>query len=618
MIKLIIEDDEGKTTIVPLIRDEITIGRKEGNTIRLTERNVSRRHAKLLKQNGQVFVEDLDSYNGIKVNKEKIEGRVPVKEGDKIVIGDYILALKYDSPAAASKPDPFEEMKTIPLERAPVPEPTTPAGGTVAPAPPAAPAPPKQAGGPGPQPATAPSPAAAETVQPPAQQEKAAQSAPSPQAQPAAGPAAKLVVISEEFFGREISLDLPTMVLGRMPENEIVLDHGSISRHHAKIVKDGSHYTIFDLGSQNGVLVNGEKYDRIELRKGDILDLGHVRFRFVAPGEHFVPSRTAAGLSSVKGSKTGLYVGLAILGLALVAVAYFVFRPSKTKKGSDETSQTSGAVATQTDNGQQPRPVTLDYSKIENALAAQDWDKAITEAKAFLQAHPDDQNAKKKLEKARAEAKNETRYKKFIAAWRAGKVKRAVNLGHEFPRDSTYYKDFKDTWPQVVDAYTNQLLKKAKALASKKKCADVRILARQAIALKPDEPRFQPIIDRCIKGTQVADRSSLGTRPTRAHTRPRNRASSSQNSGTGDKKEQAKALLKEARTAWGGGNCGKAIRLAKKSYRLSPSRLAAVIAGSCGCSTHRKSVAAWAYRRVSSAQKNLLIKSCKARGITLP
>ncbi len=48
MVKLIIEDDEGKTTVVPLIRDEITIGRKEGNTIRLTERNAdySFRHQK--------------------------------------------------------------------------------------------------------------------------------------------------------------------------------------------------------------------------------------------------------------------------------------------------------------------------------------------------------------------------------------------------------------------------------------------------------------------------------------------------------------------------------------------------------------------------------------------
>ena len=35
MLKLLIEDDEGKQTVVPLIRDEITIGRKEGNTIRV-------------------------------------------------------------------------------------------------------------------------------------------------------------------------------------------------------------------------------------------------------------------------------------------------------------------------------------------------------------------------------------------------------------------------------------------------------------------------------------------------------------------------------------------------------------------------------------------------------
>ena len=103
MIKLIIEDDEGKTTVVPLIRDEISIGRKEGNTIRLTERNVSRRHARLLKNNGTVFIEDLDSYNGIKVNGNKIAGRVAITEGDRIQIGDYVLGLKLEGAVAADK-----------------------------------------------------------------------------------------------------------------------------------------------------------------------------------------------------------------------------------------------------------------------------------------------------------------------------------------------------------------------------------------------------------------------------------------------------------------------------------------------------------------------------------
>src|ERR1700756_2514062 len=101
MYKLIIEDDEGKTTVVPLIRDEITIGRKEGNTIRLTERNVSRKHAKLVKQNGSVYIEDLTSYNGIKVNGDRIGGRAPIQEGDRIQIRDYQLALKLDKAQTA-------------------------------------------------------------------------------------------------------------------------------------------------------------------------------------------------------------------------------------------------------------------------------------------------------------------------------------------------------------------------------------------------------------------------------------------------------------------------------------------------------------------------------------
>src|SRR3954454_15042880 len=101
MYKLIIEDDEGKTTVVPLIRDEITIGRKEGNTIRLTERNVSRRHAKLSKSNGSVFIEDLQSHNGIRINGDKVAAKAPINEGDRIQIGDYQLALKLDKSTAA-------------------------------------------------------------------------------------------------------------------------------------------------------------------------------------------------------------------------------------------------------------------------------------------------------------------------------------------------------------------------------------------------------------------------------------------------------------------------------------------------------------------------------------
>ncbi len=47
MWKLTIEDDQANRTVVPLARDEYSIGRGEENTVRLTERNISRRHARI-------------------------------------------------------------------------------------------------------------------------------------------------------------------------------------------------------------------------------------------------------------------------------------------------------------------------------------------------------------------------------------------------------------------------------------------------------------------------------------------------------------------------------------------------------------------------------------------
>ena len=110
VLKLIIEDDEGRKTVVPFVRDEITIGRQEGNTIRLTERNVSRRHARLMRNNGHVLIEDLGSYNGIRINGDRISGQVQVADGDLIQIGDYDLALQAEEGAFK------QSAPTVPLE----------------------------------------------------------------------------------------------------------------------------------------------------------------------------------------------------------------------------------------------------------------------------------------------------------------------------------------------------------------------------------------------------------------------------------------------------------------------------------------------------------------------
>jgi ABC transport system ATP-binding/permease protein len=104
MWKLTIEDDEGQQTSLSLAVDEYRLGRAEANTIRLTDRNVSRNHA-VLKKNGQAWlVRDLQSYNGTYVNGVRVIGETPIQNGDIVQLGDYRLELIDESVQAALDP----------------------------------------------------------------------------------------------------------------------------------------------------------------------------------------------------------------------------------------------------------------------------------------------------------------------------------------------------------------------------------------------------------------------------------------------------------------------------------------------------------------------------------
>jgi hypothetical protein len=92
MVKLVVQDDAGKSAVVP-IEGEITIGRDADNTICLTDRNVSRHHAAIVGSDDYVEVRDLGSYNGVLVNGERITTSTRVSDRDRIQIGNYLLAV---------------------------------------------------------------------------------------------------------------------------------------------------------------------------------------------------------------------------------------------------------------------------------------------------------------------------------------------------------------------------------------------------------------------------------------------------------------------------------------------------------------------------------------------
>jgi len=111
MWKLTIEDDQASKTVVHLVRDEYTIGRAEENTVRLTERNISRRHARLTKPGERWQLVDLTSYNGCYVNGQRVSEKHEIVHGDLVQLGDYRLQILDDS---ILDPVSFDKAVTMP------------------------------------------------------------------------------------------------------------------------------------------------------------------------------------------------------------------------------------------------------------------------------------------------------------------------------------------------------------------------------------------------------------------------------------------------------------------------------------------------------------------------
>lgn len=94
MWKLCVVDDESNRTVVKLVRGDYSVGRAEDSTIRLTERNISRVHARIFREGDDEWhIEDKGSYTGSFVNGERVQGRRALKHGDTIQLGDYRLEL---------------------------------------------------------------------------------------------------------------------------------------------------------------------------------------------------------------------------------------------------------------------------------------------------------------------------------------------------------------------------------------------------------------------------------------------------------------------------------------------------------------------------------------------
>ena len=130
----------------------------------------------------------------------------------------------------------------------------------------------------------APAPAAAPHRTAPAPRRAAASADDATLVMPRGGGRPRPAVPALEFDGRMHPISLEDMVVGRSPEQaDIVVPDSSVSRRHLRLVRVGAVVTLIDLGSRNGVAVDGRRVDgSTVLREGDRITVGRTEMVFHA------------------------------------------------------------------------------------------------------------------------------------------------------------------------------------------------------------------------------------------------------------------------------------------------------------------------------------------------
>ena len=132
MVTLLLTEKGGETKHLVFEKDEVTIGRVQGNDVVLPKGNVSKRHCRILLQSGQFSIEDLKSTNGTYLNGRKIAEPTAVSPADKIYVGDFVIKLEEAAEEAAAAPPGLPEAGSLStaLPRRPPPPPPAPGRST--------------------------------------------------------------------------------------------------------------------------------------------------------------------------------------------------------------------------------------------------------------------------------------------------------------------------------------------------------------------------------------------------------------------------------------------------------------------------------------------------------
>ena len=137
----------------------------------------------------------------------------------------------------------------------------------------------------------------------------------------------RLVVEDGNLAGHGFDLKRPTIVIGRGRDCDIILDEHQVSRQHARLQQTPQGWTLTDLGSTNGTLVNGRRlmpHQPHALRPGDRVSLGACVLALRSPEAASASARQPVSRPEGKPRPALLIGGALLIAVVLVGVVVAV------------------------------------------------------------------------------------------------------------------------------------------------------------------------------------------------------------------------------------------------------------------------------------------------------
>lgn len=95
-------------------------------------------------------------------------------------------------------------------------------------------------------------------------------------------PPLRIRFLSGSMAGNEVTIRKATTTVGRALDNDIVIESGDVSRHHAKLEYASAQLRVTDLGSTNGTRINGKAIRTHPVAGGDEITFGAQKVKILA------------------------------------------------------------------------------------------------------------------------------------------------------------------------------------------------------------------------------------------------------------------------------------------------------------------------------------------------